>query len=154
MRAPSVRFPWRSLCQEPCPIRRRCAEWRVRSRWTYSASRAAQPGAAAHNSWASGSEGQERTSYPAPVRTVPPVVLAVDGRGGPVLLADGVGVDVIPEGLHVGVTNLRGKSGCGRTPPTERVVDDGLRERGQDALGEWLGLGEQRPRPGGQKEPP
>src|SRR4029453_913856 len=81
-------------------------------------------------------QGQEGAGYPTPALTIRPVVLAIDGRGGPVLLADGVRVAGILEGLHVGGADLRGERGRGRAPSAERVVDDGIGDRRKDPLGE------------------
>ncbi len=51
-------------------------------------------------------QDQERAGDAAPAGMIRLVVLAVDGRGGPVLLTYRVGVSRVAEGLDVGRTNL------------------------------------------------
>src|SRR5215208_2726314 len=86
-------------------------------------------------------------------RAIRLVVLAIDGRGGPILLADGVRVARIPKSPHIGGADLPGEHGRGSSPSAKRIVGDCFGDRRQDALGERFGLGEQRPRPEGQREP-
>jgi hypothetical protein len=79
-------------------------------------------------------ESQERTDYPMPARAIRLVMLAIDGRGGSILLTDGVYVARISKGLHVGGTALRREHSRGRAPSAERIIDDGFGNRRQDAL--------------------
>ena len=58
-----------------------------------------------------------------PLRTVPLVMLAIDRRGGSVLLAYCMAVGGIPKRLEVGRTYLRRTYGRGRTPSPERIVE-------------------------------
>jgi hypothetical protein len=76
-------------------------------------------------------------------------MLAIDGRGGSILLTDSVCVARNSKSLHIGGADLRRKHSRGRAPSTERIVDDGFRGRRQDALGKRFRLSEQRPRPEG-----
>jgi hypothetical protein len=52
-------------------------------------------------------EDQERTNYPTPARTIRPVMLAIDGRGGSILLTEGVCVTRISKSVHIGDTDCR-----------------------------------------------
>jgi hypothetical protein len=74
-------------------------------------------------------------------------MLAIDGRGGSILLTDGVCVAGISKSPHIGGSDLRREHSRGRTPSAECIVDDGFRGSRQDALGKRLRLGEQRPGP-------
>jgi hypothetical protein len=76
-------------------------------------------------------------------------MLAIDGRGGSILLTDGVCVAGISKSPYIGGADLRREQSRGRTPTAERIVDDGFRGSCQDALGKRFGLGEQRPGPVG-----
>src|SRR5918997_1271018 len=98
-------------------------------------------------------QGQEGTDYPTTDRAIRLVVLAIDGRGGPILLADGVRVAGIPKSPYIGGADLPGEHGRGSSPSAERIVDNCAGDRRQDALGERIGLGEQRPGPVGQRQP-
>ena len=89
-------------------------------------------------------EREEWAGDAPPLRTVPLVMLAIDRRGGSVLLADRMAVGGIPKRLEVGRTYLRRTYGRGRTPSPERIVDDGFRRRRQNAFGKRFRLGEQR----------
>src|ERR687886_2537061 len=80
-------------------------------------------------------------------------MLAVDGRGGSILLTDGVCVARLSKSLYIGGADLRRKHSRGRAPSAERIIDDGFRNRRQDALGKRFRLSEQRPRPVGKREP-
>src|SRR5215204_3774766 len=80
-------------------------------------------------------------------------MLAIDGRGGSILLTDGVRVARVSKSLHIGGADLRREHRRGRAPSAERIVDDGFRGRRQDALGKRFRLSEQRPRPEGKREP-
>ncbi len=88
-----------------------------------------------------------------PARMIHPVMLAIDGGGGPILLTDGMCVARIAKSLHIGSANLRREYRRGCTPSTERIVDDGFRNRLQDALGKRFRLSQQRPGPVGEREP-
>src|SRR5215212_9508200 len=79
-------------------------------------------------------------------------MLAIDGRGGSILLTDGMCVSRISKSLHIGGADLRREHRRGRAPSAERIVDDGFRGRRQDALGKRFRLSEQRPRPEGKRE--
>jgi hypothetical protein len=94
-------------------------------------------------------EGQERPDYPTPALKIRAVVLAVDGRGGSILLADGVRMARISKSPHVGVAAPLREHSRGRAPSAERLVDDGIGGCRQDALGKRIRLSEQRPRPEG-----
>jgi hypothetical protein len=65
-------------------------------------------------------------------------MLAIDGRGGSILLTDGVCVRRISKRVHIGDTDLRKEHSRGRTPSAECIVDDGFGDRRQDALGNRL----------------
>jgi hypothetical protein len=67
-------------------------------------------------------------------------MLAVDGRGGSILLTDSMRVARISKSMYIGRTDLRGEHSRGRAPFPECIVDDGFRNRGQDALGKRLRL--------------
>jgi hypothetical protein len=62
-------------------------------------------------------------------------MFTVDGRGGAIILADRMSVAGIPQSLHIGGTDLRREHGRRRSPSSERVIDDGVGDRHQDALG-------------------
>jgi hypothetical protein len=53
----------------------------------------------------------------------------------------------ISKRVHIGDTDLRREHSRGRTPSAECIVDDGFRDRRQDALGKRFRLSEKRPRP-------
>ena len=80
-------------------------------------------------------------------------MLSIDRRGGAILLTDGVCVARISKSLHKGGAHFRRERSCGGAPSAERSVDDRFRGRRQNALGQWVRLSEQRPRPVGEREP-
>ena len=94
-------------------------------------------------------QGKKRTGYPTAAGTIRLVMLAVDGRGGSILLTDGMCVSRISKSLHIGRTDLRREHSRGRAPSPERIIDNGVRSRRQDAFRKWFRLSEQRPRPEG-----
>ena len=96
---------------------------------------------------------ENRTGDTPPARTIRFVMLAIDGRGGSILLADGMYVDRIPKSLNIGRTDVRREYRRGRAPTAERVVDNGLRYCRQDALRKGLGLSEERSGPVREREP-
>jgi hypothetical protein len=67
-------------------------------------------------------------------------MLAIERRGGSILLTDRMDLRGIPKSLDIGRTHLRRKYSRGRTPSSERIVDDGFRCRCQDAFRKWLRL--------------
>ena len=91
---------------------------------------------------------EQRARDPPAGRAVGTVVLAVDRGRGAVLLADRVDVPGIRERLDVGGAD-RGANVAGRRAPVHavRAVDHRGRRGGDQALGQRLGLREQRPRP-------
>src|SRR5262249_62426066 len=79
-------------------------------------------------------------------------MLAIERRGGSIFLTDSMGVDGISQSLGIGCTHLRGEDRRGRTPFSERMVDDSFRCHCQDAFRKRLRLGKERPRPVAQRQ--
>src|SRR6059036_1618439 len=98
-------------------------------------------------------ERQERTRDAPSGGAIRSVVLAIEGRGGSILLADRMRVGGIAKRLNVGCTHFGRKCSRRRAPTPERVVDDGFGRRRQDAFWKWFGLSEERPRPVVQRQP-
>jgi hypothetical protein len=86
---------------------------------------------------------EERTSYPMPGGTIRLVMLAIDGRGGSILLTDSMCVSRISKSLYISGTDLRREHSRGGAPSHERVIDNGVSRRRQDAFRKWFGLSEQ-----------
>ena len=79
------------------------------------------------------------------------VVVSVDAGGGPILLADGMRMFAVAEHGGVGGAVLFGERLGWRTPlGAERVRDYRVGRAGEEPLGKWFGLGEQRPGPEGE----
>jgi hypothetical protein len=79
-------------------------------------------------------ECQEGAGEAPPAPGVRLVMLAIKGCGRSIFLTDRMGVGGIPKSLDIGCAHLRRKHGRGRAPAPERIVDDGVRCRRQDAL--------------------
>jgi hypothetical protein len=67
-------------------------------------------------------------------------MLAIKRRGGSIFLTDRMGARGIPQSLGIGCTHLRGEYRRGRTPSSERMVEDRFRSHGQDAFRKRLRL--------------
>src|SRR5262245_32391519 len=77
--------------------------------------------------WSSAApEREDRAGDAVPAPAVRLVVLAVAGRRGPVLFADGVRMSRIAQGVHVRRPHLGVEDRRQRAPAGERVVDDGF----------------------------
>src|SRR5437763_10348723 len=79
-------------------------------------------------------------------------MLAIERRGGSILLADSMGMRRIPKSLNISRTHFREEYGRRRSPSSERIVDDRRRCHCQYAFRKRLRLSKQRPRPVGQRE--
>lgn len=93
-------------------------------------------------------QGQYRAADAAARGPVGGVVITVDARGGAVFLADGMQVISVAECRGIGGAD-RGVEGAGGAAPcrAQRVADQGVRGRADQAFGQRLGLGQQRPGP-------
>jgi hypothetical protein len=87
-------------------------------------------------------QSEEATDYSAPAHAIRFVMFAVDGRGGPILLADSMSMSWIAKRLHIGRSDLRREHSRGRTPFAEGTVDDGFRGGHENPLGKRFGLSE------------
>ena len=82
-------------------------------------------------------QDKERAGYPASARKIRSVVFAIDGRSGPVLLADGVSVAGIPKSLYVGCADLRGNTpeGVPYPPSASSTITSGAAARMRSGSG-------------------
>ena len=87
-----------------------------------------------------------------PAGDVDLVVRAVEARGRAVLLADRMGALGILQRFQVGRSHLRREDRRRRAPAAERGVEDDIGCRGQQALRQRIGLGQQRPGPVAERE--
>jgi hypothetical protein len=72
-------------------------------------------------------QSQQRASYPSSADTIRFVVLTIDARGGPVLLANGMRMSRLAQSPHVLGANFRWKDFRRRAPLAQRVIDDSVR---------------------------
>src|SRR5687768_17759055 len=79
-------------------------------------------------------------------------MLSIKRRGRSIFLADCVYVRRISKRLDISCAHLRRENIPGSAPTSERIVNDGLRRRLQDAFWKRFRLCKERPRPIGQCE--
>jgi hypothetical protein len=82
-------------------------------------------------------QDQDWTNYPTPSRTIRLVMLAVDGRGGSILLTDGVCVARISKRVHIGSADLRGNTAEGEPnlPSASSTMASGIAARMRSGSG-------------------
>jgi len=90
---------------------------------------------------------QDRAADSPPDFAVRRIVVAVDGGGGAILLADGVDAGGIDQRADIGGADLGREDGGRRVPLGQGVVDHRLGRTGQQPFRQRSRLGQQRPWP-------